>query len=112
LITSPGPSRTGGRDRISSRTAATRDSSAWLLSSSPGIETGTELAVALHRLLAVLEPVAPELWDLVRAGYQANWFCIIASRAVEHAPNSTGDLRLEVFGDGLDCEDREGASLS
>jgi hypothetical protein len=48
-------------DRVSSRSAATRDSSAWLLSSGPGIETGTELSVALHRLLALLEPVTPEL---------------------------------------------------
>ena len=107
-------------DRMSSRSAATRDSSAWLLSSSPGIETGTELAEQLHRLLVLLEPVTAQLWDLVRAGYEANWFCYIASHAAEHAAELDrqtmqrllalpGDLWLDVCGDGFDCEDEEDA---
>ena len=110
-------------DRISSHSAATRDSSAWLLSSSPGIETGTELAEQLHRLLILLEPVTAQLWDLVRAGYEANWFCYIASHAVEHAAELDrqtmqrllalpGDLWLDVCGDGFDCEDEEDAPHS
>jgi len=72
-------------DRISRRSQATRGSSAWLLSSSPGIEDGTELAEHLHRLFRDLEPVTAQLWDLVDAGYKANWFCSIASYATEHA---------------------------
>ena len=59
-------------DRISRRSQATRDSSAWLLTSSPGIEDGTELAEHLHWLLDDLEPVTAQLWDLVHAGYKAN----------------------------------------
>ena len=55
-------------DRISRRSQASRDSSAWLLSSSSGIEDGTELAEHLHRLLGDLEPVAARLWDLVHDG--------------------------------------------
>lgn len=107
-------------DPVGRRTAATRDSSAWLLSSSPGIETGTELAEHLHRLLAILEPVTAQLWDLVRAGYDANWFCYVASHAMEHAAELDrqtmqrllalpGDLWLDVCGDGFDCEDDEDA---
>jgi hypothetical protein len=103
-------------DRVSSRSAATRGSSAWLLRSSPGIETGTELAGQLHRLLAVLEPVTAQLWDLVHAGYEANWFCFIASHATEHAGELDrqtmrrllalpGDLWLDTCGDGFDHED-------
>jgi hypothetical protein len=61
-------------DPISRRSARTRDSSMWLLSSSPGIEAGVELATQLNRLLVILEPVTPVLWDLVEAGYEANWF--------------------------------------
>jgi hypothetical protein len=57
-------------DPISSRSARTRDSSAWLLSSSPGIEDGAELTEHLHRLLATLEPVTAPLWELVREGYE------------------------------------------
>ena len=44
-------------DRISRRSQAARDSSAWLLISSLGIGDGTELAEHLHRLLDDLEPV-------------------------------------------------------
>lgn len=103
-------------DRVSSRGTATRDSSAWLLSSGSGIEAGTELAVQLHRLFLVLEPVTAQLWDLVRDGYEANWFCYIASHATEHAAELDrqtmqrllalpGDLWLDVCGDGFDEED-------
>ena len=100
-------------DPVSSRSAATRDSSLWLLASSPGIETGTELTEHLHRLLAILEPVTAPLWELIHAGYDANWFCYIASHATEHAAELDrqtmqrilalpGDLWLDVCGDDVD----------
>jgi hypothetical protein len=100
-------------DPVSSRSAATRDSSLWLLSSSPGTETGTELTEHLHRLLVVLEPVTAHLWELIHAGYEANWFCYIASHATEHAAELDrqtmqrilalpGDLWLDVCGDDID----------
>jgi uncharacterized protein DUF4279 len=99
-------------DWVGGRPAATRDSSAWLLSSSAGIETDTELGEQLRRLLAVLEPVSAPLWELVRAGYEANWFCYVASHASEHAAELDrqtialpGDLWLDVCGDGVDEED-------
>ena len=96
-------------DRISRRSQATRDLSAWLLTSSPGIEDGTELAGHLHRLLD-LEPVTAQLRDLIHAGYKANWFCYIASHATEHAAGLDrptlqrllalpGDLWLDVCGE-------------
>jgi hypothetical protein len=97
-------------DRISGRSQATGDSSAWPLTSSPGIEDGTELPEHLHRLLDDLEPVTAQLWDLVHAGYKANWFCYIASHATEHAAELDrqtlqrllalpGDLWLDVCGE-------------
>lgn len=100
-------------DRVSSRSAHTRDSSIWLLSSSPGIEDGTELTEQLHQLLATLEPVIAPLWELIHEGYEANWFCWIASHAAEHAAELDratlqrllalpGDLWLDVCGDGAD----------
>jgi hypothetical protein len=100
-------------DPVSSRSAATRGSSLWLLSSSPGIETGTELTEHLHRLLAILEPVTAPLWELIHTGYGANWFCYIASHATEHAAELDrqtmqrilalpGDLWLDVCGDDAD----------
>jgi hypothetical protein len=99
-------------DPVNSRSESTRVSSLWRLSSSAGFE-GTELAEHLHGLLAVLEPVAAPLWELVRDGYEANWFCYIASHPAEHAAEldrSTlqrllglpGDLWLDVCGDGTD----------
>jgi hypothetical protein len=105
-------------DRVGRHSNATRASSAWLLSSAHGIEAGTELAEQLHRLLAVLEPVTAALWDLVGAGYEANWFCYVASHITEHATELDrqtmqrllalpGDLWLDVCGDDLD--DEEGA---
>ncbi len=102
-------------DRVSSRSPHTRDCSVWLVSSSPEIEPGTELSEHLHRLLAILEPVTAQLWELVREGYEANWFCFIASHATEHAAELDratlrrllalpGDLWLDVCGDGTDCD--------
>jgi Domain of unknown function (DUF4279) len=106
-------------ERVGRRSNATRDSSAWLLTSSLGIEAGTELTGQLHRLLAVLEPVTTPLWELVRVGYEANWFCYIASHATEHAAEVDrqtlqrilalpGDLWLDVCGDGLDNDEDDG----
>jgi len=59
-------------DRIGRRSHAARDSAAGLLTSSPGIQDGTELAGHRHRLLDDLEPVAAQLRDLVHAGYKAD----------------------------------------
>lgn len=98
---------------VSRRSPATRDTSLWLLQSSPHIESGVELATHLHRLLTVLDPVAPQLWDLVHTGYQANWFCYVASQATEHAVELDrhllqrilalpGDLWIDACGDGPD----------
>jgi hypothetical protein len=100
-------------DPVSSRSAAARGSPLWLLSSSHGIEAGTELTGHLHRLLAILEPVTAPLWELAHAGYEANWLCYIASHATEHAAEldrSTiqrilalpGDLWLDLCGDDTD----------
>jgi hypothetical protein len=108
---------------ISRRSARTRDSSVWLLRSSSRIETGVELATQLNRLLVVLEPVTPLLWELVETGYQANWFCFIASHAMEHAAELDrpllhrllelpGDLWLDVCGDGTDGEGARSGRLT
>ena len=105
-------------DRVGRGPGATRAASAWLLSSGPVIEAGTELAEQLRRLLAVLEPVTAQLWDLARAGYEANWFCYIASHDTEHAAELDrrtmqrllalpGDLWLDVCGDGFDEDHAE-----
>ena len=59
-------------DPVNSRSAATRQGSLWVLASSPGIETGTEIAGHLHRPLAVLELATAALWELAHAGYDAN----------------------------------------
>jgi hypothetical protein len=102
-------------DPVSSRSANTHVCSTWLLSSSAGIEDGTELTEHLHRLLAILEPVIAPLWELVHEGYEANWFCYIASHATEHAAELDrptlqrllalpGDLWLDVCGDHTDEE--------
>lgn len=98
---------------VSSRSAATRQGSLWLLASSPATETGTELAGHLHRLLAILEPATAALWELAHSGYDANWLCYIASHATEHAAELDrqtmqrvlalpGDLWLDVCGDDTD----------
>ncbi len=100
-------------DPVGSRSVATHDSSLWLLTSSPGIDTGTELTEHLHRLLAILEPVTAPLRELAHAGYYANWFCYLASHATEHAAELDrltmqrilalpGDLWLDVCGDDTD----------
>jgi Domain of unknown function (DUF4279) len=100
-------------DPVSSRSPATRQGSLWLLTSGPGIETGTEIAEHLHRLLALLEPATAALWELAHAGYDANWLCYIASHATEHAGELdrptmhrvlalSGDLWLDVCGDDTD----------
>jgi hypothetical protein len=102
-------------DPVSSRSARTRDSSAWLLSSSPSPENGTELTEHLHQLLATLEPATAPLWELVHDGYEANWLCYIASHATEHAAELDrptlhqllalpGDLWLDVCGHSTDHE--------
>ena len=104
---------------VSSHSAATRQGSLWLLTSGPGIETGTELAEHLHRLLAILEPATAALWELANAGYEANWLCYIASHATEHAAELDrqtmqrvlalpGDLWLDVCGDDTDHQGRSG----
>jgi Domain of unknown function (DUF4279) len=102
-------------DPVSSRSSRTRDFSLWLLSSSPASEEGTELAAHLKRLLDILEPVMEQIWDLVEAGYEANWLGSIASHATEHAAELDrrilqrllalpGNLWLDVCGDGTDSE--------
>jgi hypothetical protein len=99
---------------VSSRSASLRDSSLWLLNSSPEVETGADASEHVRRLLAVLEPVAEHLWELASEGYSANWYCWIASHATEHAAvfdrptlqrvlALPGDLWLDVCGDGHDC---------
>jgi Domain of unknown function (DUF4279) len=104
------------------RSPVARDSSVWILQSSPRIQSGTELAAQLLRLLAVLEPVTQPLWDLVHAGYRANWFCYVASHATEHAAELDrhllqrllalpGDLWLDVSGDGTDDDDADGEAI-
>ena len=100
-------------DPVSSRSAQTRDSSLWLLAASPEIQTGTELGEHLRQLLVILEPVTGPLWELANQGYDANWYCQIASHAAEHAAELgrttlqrllalPGDLWLDVCGDGTD----------
>jgi len=90
--------------------AATRQRSLWLLTSSPGVEAGSEIADHLHRLLAVLEPATAAVWELARAGYDANWLWCIGSHPTEHAAELDrqtmqrvlalpGDLWLDVHGD-------------
>jgi Domain of unknown function (DUF4279) len=92
------------------RSPHTRDYSLWLLSASGEIERDVDLGEQLGRLLAVLEPVSGPLWDLVGAGYEANWYCWVASHAAEHAVKLDravlqrllalpGDLWLDVCGD-------------
>jgi hypothetical protein len=66
-------------DPISSRSSKARDRSLWMRSSSPAVQAGTELSEHLNRLLAILEPVTAPLWELVQGGYDANWFCYVAT---------------------------------
>jgi hypothetical protein len=57
--------------------------------------------------------VTAPLWELIHTGYDANWFCYIASHATEHAAELDrqtmqrilalpGDLWLDVCGDDTD----------
>lgn len=88
-------------DPVSSRSSATRKSSLWLLSSGEIAEG--ELDVCILQLLDVLEPLRPRLWQLVDAGYRANWFCYVHSSATEHAVELDRDLlaRLLTLPGGL-----------
>ncbi len=90
-----------------------RTSSLWSLST--GIDDGVELSDQIQHLLDRLEPVTPVLLDLVREGYEANWFCYLGSHAADHAAELDrallerllllpGDLWLDVYGDGEDEE--------
>jgi hypothetical protein len=108
------PTRTGeAGGRVGRRSTVRRTESLWLISSASGIEDEVELGEQLGRLLAVLGPVAGELWELADAGYQANWYCWVESHATEHALEIErmlmqrllalpGDLWLDVCGDGED----------
>jgi hypothetical protein len=74
-------------DRVSKRSSGVRTTSLWLLSSGD-IETA-DLDEHLRRLLAVLEPVKAQLWELDEMGYNANWFCYVASSLRSMQSNST-----------------------
>jgi hypothetical protein len=85
-----------------------RRESLWLLSS--GLPSGREIADHLGWLLDRLEPKAEVLWELVGQGYTADWFCLAASEATEHAVELDrallgrlltlpGTLLLDVMGD-------------
>ena len=99
-------------DQLSPRSSGVRSASLWLLSSGE-IEAGVELNDQIRRLLAVLEPVKAELWDLTAQGYRANWFCYVASSPAEHAAELgrglltdllalPGDLWLDICGEPQD----------
>lgn len=95
---------------VSSQSATLLDSSRWMLNSSAHIERDMELDEQLRRLLDLLEPVTGAIWELIYEGYEADWYCWVASHATEHAAildRSTlqrllafpGDLWLDVSGD-------------
>ncbi|MET8853621.1 DUF4279 domain-containing protein [Amycolatopsis sp. NPDC004625] len=95
-------------DRVGHRSGAIRRESLWLLSSD--LPPDSELADHLHWLLDRLEPKADTLWQLTSQGYVADWFCLAASQATEHAIEldrrllrrllaMPGDLLLDVMGD-------------
>lgn len=98
---------------VGPRSGRLRGYSFWALEASPTIASGVELAEQLHKLLDQLEPLSDELWALARQGYEANWFCFVASHATEHAVELDrrtmerllrlpGDLWLDVCGDDLE----------
>ncbi|MFC5382166.1 DUF4279 domain-containing protein [Aquipuribacter nitratireducens] len=62
-----------------------RRESLWSIASGPRPEDDVELTVQLHRVMDRLEPVAEALWEFVRAGHEANWFCYVGSHSLEHA---------------------------
>ena len=95
-------------DRVGRSSRTVRRTSLWLLSSN--LPSDGELADHLHWLLDRLEPKAATLWQLVGQGYVADWFCLAASLATEHAVALDrpllgrllalpGDLLLDVMGD-------------
>ncbi|MET8258705.1 DUF4279 domain-containing protein [Micromonospora sp. NPDC005553] len=95
---------------VGAKSAATHKECGWLLSSAESPESDVELAEPLEGLLDILGPVADRLWQLVEAGYQANWFCYVGSHATEHAVELDRDLLhrllklpgglwLDVYGD-------------
>jgi len=98
-------------DRVGRFSRAFRDVSLWRLSSD--LPADSELADHLHWLLDHLESKSAEVWRLVDQGYDADWFCLAASHAAEHAValdhallsrllRLPGDLFLDVQGDDLD----------
>jgi hypothetical protein len=95
----------GERRREHGLRAAT---SVWRLASSAGPETGVELSTSIARVLTLLEPVRPALWELSHAGYEFVWFCYLGSYGTEHAAELgrellarilalPGDLLLDVY---------------
>jgi hypothetical protein len=95
-------------NRVGRRSEAVRRGSLWLLSSD--LPPGCELSDHLHRLLDRLEPNADGLWQLTDQGYVADWLCLAASHATEHAIELDrllfrrllalpGNLLLDVMGD-------------
>jgi hypothetical protein len=95
-------------DRVGRTPGATRRMSLWSLSST--LPTESELADHLNWLLDRLEPKTDLLWQLANQGYTADWFCLTASEATEHAVELDrpllhrlltlpGDLLLDVMGD-------------
>jgi hypothetical protein len=95
-------------DPVGRTTATVRRTSLWTLSSD--LSADRELAEHLTWLLDRLEPVRDTLWLLVAEGYVADWFCLAASQAAEHAVELDrpllhrlltlpGDLLLDVMGD-------------
>lgn len=100
-------------DPISRRSPRRRDTSLWILQSAPAIEVGIELSEQLQRLLDQLLPTRDALWKLVGQGYEATWFCFVASNAAEHAVeldrsllarllDLPGDLWFDACGDERD----------
>ncbi|WP_083715271.1 DUF4279 domain-containing protein [Amycolatopsis keratiniphila] len=93
---------------VGRRPGTVRRVSLWLLSSD--LPPGGELADHLHWLLDRLEPKADAVWQLISEGYVADWFCLAASHATEHAIELDrpllrrlltlpGDLLLDVMSD-------------
>jgi hypothetical protein len=95
-------------DQVGRTSGNTRRSSLWSLSSN--LSPDSELAEHLSWLLDRLEPKSDLLWLLVNQGYVADWFCLAASEATEHAVELgrpllrrlltvPGDLLLDVMGE-------------
>ncbi len=89
---------------------AVRERAVWMLASADSPQDGTELGDHLGRILDVLEPKRALLWELTEDGWEADWFCYVGSRALEHAVSldrglmqrlvaMPGDLLLDVYGD-------------